>query len=75
VRSDAPPFLVVHGELDSVVLAEESQHFVSAMRASGANVKYHEVRGAQHGFDAIASIRTRAVDRLVSDFLIDTARI
>ena len=75
VRSDAPPFLVVHGELDSVVLAEESQHFVSAMRASGAKVKYHEVRGAQHGFDAIASIRTRAVGRLVSDFLIDTARI
>jgi acetyl esterase/lipase len=74
VRADAPPFLVVHGELDSVVLAQESHHFVNALRSAGAGVEYHEVRGAQHGFDAISSIRTRAVGRLVAAFLIDTTR-
>lgn len=61
VHPGAPPFLVVHGEYDSVVLAAESKHFVSALRASGVNVEYMEVLGAQHGFDAIASIRSRAV--------------
>jgi acetyl esterase/lipase len=75
VRGDAPPFLVVHGDLDSVVLVEESHHFVDALRAAGARVEYHEVRGAQHGFDAIGSIRTRAVDRLVAAFLIETTNV
>lgn len=61
VRPDAPPFFVVHGEFDSIVLADESRHFVDALRAAGANASYHEVLGAQHGFDAVASIRSRAV--------------
>jgi acetyl esterase/lipase len=61
VHPEAPPFLVVHGEYDSVVLAAESEHFVSALRASEVDVEYLEVPGAQHGFDAIASIRSRAV--------------
>jgi acetyl esterase/lipase len=70
VRPDAPPFLVVHGSFDSVVLAEESRVFVAALRLAGGDVEYHEVRGGQHGFDAIASLRTRSVGRLVADFLI-----
>jgi acetyl esterase/lipase len=61
VRSDAPPLLVVHGEFDSIVLAEESRHFVEALRSGGADAGYHEVHGAQHGFDAISSLRSRAV--------------
>lgn len=69
VHRGAPPFLVVHGELDSVVLAEESRHFVAALRAVSAEVDYVEVRGAQHGFDAIASLRTRAVASLCADWL------
>jgi acetyl esterase/lipase len=73
VRSDAPPFLVVHGDFDSVVLAAESRHFVAAMQSAGAPVRYHEVVGGQHGFDAISALRARAVGRLVSRFLIDVA--
>jgi len=73
VRRDAPPFLVVHGDFDSIVLVEESRHFVEALRSVGANVKSHEVHGGQHGFDAVASLRTRSVDHLVADFLIDVA--
>ncbi|HEY5890466.1 MAG TPA: alpha/beta hydrolase [Acidimicrobiia bacterium] len=73
VRPDAPPFLVVHGEFDSVVLPAESRHFVTALQSVGASVRYHEVRGAQHGFDAIQSMRTRAVGNLVVQFLQECA--
>ena len=73
VRPDAPPFLVVHGDYDSIVLVEESRHFVEALRSVGVNVRIHEVFGAQHGFDAISSLRTRSVDHLVAGFLIETA--
>lgn len=69
VRADAPPFFVVHGDFDSVVLAAESRHFVEAAKQVGAEVHYHEVHGAQHGFDAISSVRSRAVGNLVIDFL------
>jgi dipeptidyl aminopeptidase/acylaminoacyl peptidase len=55
---------VVHGELDSIVLAEESRQFVEALRSAGADAGFYEVLGAQHGFDAISSLRSRAVARM-----------
>ena len=69
VRPDASPFLVVHGEFDSIVLPSESRHFVEALREAGGTADYHEVHGAQHGFDAVASLRTRAVANLCVDWL------
>lgn len=69
VRRDAPPFLVVHGGFDSVVLTAESQHFAAALERAGAPVEYLEVGWAQHGFDAIASLRTRSVGRLCAAWL------
>lgn len=73
VHSGAPPFLVIHGEYDSIVLAAESEHFVSALRTAGVDVGYFEVPGAQHGFDAVASMRTRAVADMCVDWLETTA--
>jgi acetyl esterase/lipase len=61
VHPGAPPFLVIHGEFDSIVLPAESEHFVAALREVGVSAGYFQVPGAQHGFDAIASLRTRAV--------------
>lgn len=69
VRPDSPPFFVIHGEFDSVVLPAESEHFVTALRAAGVQTDYFEVPGAQHGFDAIASLRTRAVAEMCADWL------
>lgn len=61
VRSDAPPFFVVHGQFDSIVLPAESEHFVASLDEAGVENEYFEVPWAQHGFDAIQSLRTRAV--------------
>jgi acetyl esterase/lipase len=74
VRPDAPPFLVIHGDFDSIVLVEESRHFAEELQSVGGTVRLHEVHGAQHGFDAIASLRTRSVDQLVTAFLLEVAR-
>ena len=68
-RGDTPPFLVIHGEFDSVVLPEESRHFVAALERVGGRVEYHEILGAQHGFDAVASLRSRAVGRMAAEWL------
>jgi acetyl esterase/lipase len=71
VHADAPPFFVLHGELDSVVLPAESEHFVRALTSSGVETTYFEVPGAQHGFDAIQSLRTRAVAEMCVDWLVE----
>ncbi len=73
VSAESPPFMVIHGDFDSVVLAEESKHFVDAMRHAGAAVAYREIVGAQHGFDAIGSLRTRAVSRMSAAWLQEIA--
>ena len=70
VRADAPPFLVVHGEHDSLAPVAEARRFVEALRArSRAPVAYAEVPGAQHAFDIFPSVRTGHVLQGVTRFL------
>jgi acetyl esterase/lipase len=69
IRPDAPPFLVLHGEFDSIVLPAESEHFVAALDEAGVGSEYFEVPWAQHGFDAIQSLRTRAVAAMCVSWL------
>lgn len=59
VQPDAPPFLVVHGDRDTLAPVEDARLFVERLRAtSHAPVMYTELRGAQHAFDIFASPRT-----------------
>jgi acetyl esterase/lipase len=69
VKASAPPFLVVHGEYDSLVPPAEAHHFVEALRAAGVTVTYLEVAGAQHAFDAFNTRRSRAVANYVAAHL------
>jgi acetyl esterase/lipase len=70
VQAGAPPFLVIHGDRDSIVPVVIAREFVAALRGvSKAPVVYLELRGVEHGFDLFTSIRghqvVRAVDRFV----------
>ncbi len=70
VHPDAPPFLVIHGTHDSLVPPREAAVFVEKLASlSESPVEHVEVIGAQHGFDAISSVRTRAVASRVAEFL------
>ncbi len=70
VHAGAPPFFVIHGTYDSLVPPPEADHFVEALgRASGSEVRYLRVRGAQHAFDVISSPRTRAVVGAIARFV------
>ena len=62
VRPDAPPFFVVHGASDSMLLVEDARHFVDALQSvSRSPVVYAELPGSQHAFDGFASLRCGAV--------------
>jgi acetyl esterase/lipase len=69
VRADAPPFLVVHGDTDTLATVNEARRFVAALRAaSRAPVAYAEIPGAQHAFEVFPSVRTAHVVRGVARF-------
>lgn len=58
ITPDAPPFFVVHGDMDSLLLVEDTRHFVHALRGvSRQPVAYAELPGAQHAFDFFQSVR------------------
>ena len=60
VRSDAPPFLVVHGDVDSLVAVEDGRDFAELLeKESSAPVAYLEILGAQHAFEIIDSVRAQ----------------
>ncbi|MFD7382576.1 alpha/beta hydrolase [Streptomyces anulatus] len=69
VRSDAPPFLVAHGDLDELVDTENPKALVTALRSvSGSPVVYVELPGAHHAFDLFHSFRFEALVDGIEDF-------
>jgi acetyl esterase/lipase len=70
VHPDAPPFMVLHGSADAIVVPAQSRAFVSRLRAvSEAPVVHAELAHAQHGFDLVPTPRTLAAVRAIAAFL------
>ncbi|MDA4110261.1 hypothetical protein MHOL44478_23815 [Mycobacterium holsaticum DSM 44478] len=58
VSADAPPFFVLHGRNDSLVLVEQARSFVAKLEdISTQPVVYAEFPLAQHAFDMFGSAR------------------
>jgi acetyl esterase/lipase len=70
VHADAPPFLVIHGDRDSLLPVQDARNFADALSAtSRAPVVYAEMQGAQHAFDLIPSWRSIPVIESIERFL------
>lgn len=70
VRSDAPPFFIVHGSNDTLVPAKQGRAFAAALSKESANpVVFGELPRAQHAFDTFGSVRTLHTVRAVERFL------
>lgn len=67
---DAPPFLVIHGDTDTIASVGQSRRFVAALRRiSRSPVCYAELPNAQHAFDAWPTRRTAHTATAVHRFL------
>jgi acetyl esterase/lipase len=72
VRPDAPPFLVAHGDRDSIVPVEDARAFANRLgNRSETPVEYAELPGGQHVFDLFHSVRCEAVVDHVETFARD----
>jgi len=70
VNSDAPPFLVLHGDSDVLIPVCEARAFVARLRTTSKNpVGYVEMPGTGHGFDLTDGKRTSAAVRAIGLFL------
>jgi acetyl esterase/lipase len=70
VHADAPPFLVIHGGVDSVIPVAQAHAFVQRLRtASRSPVAYLELPGAGHGFDLTSRHHTQAATMATGLFL------
>ncbi|WP_149360199.1 alpha/beta hydrolase fold domain-containing protein [Lolliginicoccus suaedae] len=70
ITADAPPFLVIHGDRDSLVTVEEGRGFARMLREKSREPAYYvEVRGGQHSFDVLPSWRTVRALAVVEQFL------
>jgi acetyl esterase/lipase len=70
VRSDAPPFFVLHGTHDSLASVDEARLFVERMRQASRNpVVYAELPGAQHAWEVFRSVRAMHSVHAVARFL------
>jgi acetyl esterase/lipase len=75
IRADAPPFLVVHGDLDTIVPVTQARTFTESLRqTSTAPVLYAEMKGAQHAFDIFPSYRVARVIEGAERFLTSVHR-
>lgn len=70
VHADAPPFLAIHGDRDTLAPVEDARAFVERLRAvSKQPVLYAEMQGAQHAFEIFPSMRAASVIEGVERFL------
>ena len=75
IREDAPPFLVVHGDLDTLVPVAQARSFTERLRqTSAAPVLYAEMKGAQHAFDLFPSYRAARMIEGAERFLTSVRR-
>jgi len=73
VRKDAPPTLIIHGTLDTLVPVDESRRFVEALReASDAPVLYAEIPA--HSTPSTSSTRCAVVMRFAPSSLSSAPR-
>jgi len=67
----APPFLIIHGDKDTLVPVAEARMFAQTLEEISDNpVAYAEIEGGQHAFDMFASVRSEYVKFGVSKFLV-----
>jgi acetyl esterase/lipase len=59
VHEQAPPFMITHGQLDTLAFVEEAQYFAKALRLTSQQpCVYTELEETQHAFDIFHSPRS-----------------
>jgi len=71
VDAQAPPFLLIHGKIDTIVPAASSRMMAAALERAGVPVELILVDGAEHGLFSVRRIKPglKEINRLMVDFV------
>ncbi len=70
IHEAAPPFMIVHGDKDTLVPVEEARMFATRLSGVSDNPVVHaEISSGQHAFDMFPSIRSEHVKHGVERYL------
>jgi len=70
VSAEAPPFMIIHGERDTLVPVGDARDFARELaEVSSSDVRYIELPGAEHAFDLWPSVRTARIADAIGRFL------
>lgn len=58
VTKDDPPFSIMHGDIDNIVIYSQSELLESALKKAGVKVVLHKIEGQGHGFRGEAGKKT-----------------
>lgn len=61
VRAGAPPFLLVHGERDSMVACSHSEALAAALAAAGSPVELWTIPNADHGWHGVSDAQVEQI--------------
>lgn len=62
VKSDAPPFLLIHGTADHLVPFSQSRAMCERLKAAGASCELYPIQGGEHGMRWWEASRPREAD-------------
>jgi acetyl esterase/lipase len=70
IHEDAPPFLLIHGEQDTIIPVDEARQFHASLAAVSRNpVELLEIPRAGHAFDLVDASHARRSAAEISRFL------
>lgn len=70
VSKDDPPFLIMHGTVDSVVPLRQSQAFAGALKEAGVETRLVILSGASHGGEEfLSSEQVKIIDAFLNEHL------
>lgn len=72
-HAGAPPFLVVHGDADTMVPCGHGRDLARALRAAGADAELRIVPGAEHGWVGVGEAEVAEIFRASLGFVRATA--
>ncbi len=71
VTKESPPFLIMHGDGDTLVPLEQSQLLADALKNARANVEFQVVKGAGHSTRDLASLsRLKEIEDFFTKYLV-----
>lgn len=69
IGPDAPPFLIVHGSVDTLVLPGDARAFAESLAVVSTQPVVHaQIPGMHHNFDFFHSLRSHRIDDAIEHF-------